>query len=106
MGKETHLPALSRVAPLQQDQGAWGDGGGGGSQALPLLLDEMVTEQPRLEEKTGTGRAKSKDAVREGEQVSDKTNILLGQFSLNNMSEYMGIHCTVLSTLLYVLKFP
>lgn len=56
VGEETHLPALSWVAPLQQDQGAWGDGGGGGSQALPLLLDEMVTEQPRLEDRDRKGQ--------------------------------------------------
>lgn len=47
-GEEAYLPAFSRVAHLQYDQGSWGDGGGGGSQALPLLLDEMVTEQPCL----------------------------------------------------------
>ena len=48
-GEEAYLPAFSWVAHLQNDQGPRGDGGGSGSQALPLLLDEMVTEQPRLQ---------------------------------------------------------
>lgn len=48
--EEPYLPAFPRVAPLQYDQGPGGDGGGGGSQALALLLDEVVTEQPRLQD--------------------------------------------------------
>ena len=62
-GKEAYLPAFSWVAHLQYDQGPWGDGGGGGSEALPLLLDEMVSEEPRLQDK--------EQKVKEGEVVSD-----------------------------------
>lgn len=52
-GKEAYLPAFSRVARLQCHEGPRGDGGGGGGgrQALPLLLDEVVTEQPCLQDR-------------------------------------------------------
>lgn len=57
-GKEAYLPAFSWVARLQYNQGPRGDGGGGGSEALALLLDEMVSEEPGLQDKKQKGRAK------------------------------------------------
>lgn len=56
MGEKAYLPAFSRVARLQYDQGPGGDGGGSGSQALPLLLDEVVTEQPCLQDREQKGQ--------------------------------------------------
>lgn len=40
-----------------------------------------------------------------GRQVRKQILCMLVEFSTNNKSEYMGIHCTVLSTFLYVWKF-
>ena len=62
-GKEAYLPAFSWVARLQYDQGSWGDRGGGGSEALPLLLDEMVSEEPRLQDKEQKVEVKSLSRV-------------------------------------------